>query len=113
MLHHYWGVTVLVAPPDASFHGMTVAQVRTSTPRQARTDLWLKASFNSLIQGTDTLQFWSLLGFSTNYYAKFSEVPITHGYLHLLPKGNTSKIQQPNELLLLNQSTLLTHPTKR
>lgn len=103
-----WGVTVPAGLIDASSH------VRTSIPRQAGTDLWLKASLNSLIQGTDTLQFWSVLGFPSKYYAKFSGVPtslfsgvpISQGYLHLLPKANTSKTQQPNELVLLNQNAL-------
>jgi len=90
---------------------------RTSIPRQAGKDLWLKASLNGLIQGTDALQFWSALGFLSKYYAKFSGVPISQGYLHLLPKVNTSKTQQPHDLVLLNQNTpatmLLTHSTKR
>lgn len=102
--NHYWGVTVPAGLPDASSH------VRTSIPRQAGTDLWLKASLNSLIQRTDTLQFWSVLGFPSIYYAKFSGVHISQGYLHLLPKANTSKTQQPNELVLLNQNTQTNQP---
>lgn len=98
--NHYWGVTVPAGLPDAS------SRVRTSTPRQAGTDLWLKASLNSLIEGTDTLQFWLVLGFPSKYYAKLSGVPISQGYLHLLPKANTSITQQPNELVVLNQNAL-------
>lgn len=55
---------------------------------------------------SDTLQFCSVFGFPSHYYAKFSRVPISQGYLHLLPKANTSKTQQPYELALLNQNAL-------
>lgn len=82
---------------------------RTGIARQAGTDLWLKASLNSLIQGTDTLHFWSVLGFPSKYYAKFSGVPISQGHLHLLPKANTGKPQQPNKLVLLNHNTPINH----
>lgn len=63
LLQSLLGCGALAALPDASFQQMTAARVRTSVPRQAGPALWLIASLKCLTQGSDTLQFWSLLIF--------------------------------------------------